>query len=110
MNERAFEDAIAELFRKLNFKVQQTLYSNDGGKDVIAWKDGRKYVIECKRYSASSVTGRRDLQILLAAMHDEKADGALFITTGKFSSSAIKYAEINKIEVFDRDHLPILDL
>jgi restriction endonuclease Mrr len=47
---------------------------------------------------------------LLAAMHDEKADGALFITTGKFSSSAIKYAEINKIEVFDRDHLPILGL
>jgi ssDNA-binding Zn-finger/Zn-ribbon topoisomerase 1 len=108
MDERTFEDAIAELFRRLGYRVEQTPYSNDGGKDAIAWRDEKKYVIECKRYMESGVTGRRDLQILLAAMHDEAADGAFFISTGRFSATAIKYGRANGIELYDHTHLPIL--
>jgi len=108
MDDRTFEDAISELFRKLGYSVKQTPYSNDGGKDAIASRDGKKYVIECKRYREAGVTSRRDLQILLAAMHDEKADGAVFISTGRFSANAIEYGRLNGIELYDHAHLPIL--
>jgi Restriction endonuclease/Topoisomerase DNA binding C4 zinc finger len=108
MDEWCFEDAIAELFRKLGYDVSQTPYTNDGGKDAIAWKDGKKYLIECKRYGVKGITGRPQLSILFAAMHDEKADGAYFITTGRFTSGAIEYGRRKQIELYDRASLPTL--
>jgi len=108
MSPREFEDAVAQLFRKLGYEVEQTPYSNDGGKDAILWKDNKKFVIECKRYSKGQLTGRRDLQILVAAKHDVQADGALFISTGRFARTAIEYARENHITLYDGDHLPIL--
>lgn len=106
MEPKAFEDAIAEAFRKVGFKVSQTSYTRDGGKDAIGWFDGSKAVIECKRYGARSVTGRRDLQILLAAKHDESADIAIFVSTGRFSADALAYARENDIIVCDKNTLP----
>ena len=97
-----------KVFRKLGYRVNQTAYVGDGGKDAIAWKDNRKYVIECKRYSADSSTGRRDLQILLAAKGDEGADEAIFVSTGRFTSTAIEYAKQNRIQIYDRTKLPDL--
>jgi hypothetical protein len=108
MGSREFEDSIVEVFRKLGYRVTQTSYSRDGGKDAIAWKDNRKYVIECKRYNAGSSTGRRDLQILLAAKGDEGADEAIFVSTGRFTSTAIDYAKLNGIQIYDRTRLPDL--
>src|SRR5579871_4525146 len=64
MTPQQFENAIAELFRALGYRVEQTPYSNDGGKDAIAYKDGKKHLIECKRYAPNRSIGRRDLQIL----------------------------------------------
>ena len=108
MSPFVFEDAVARLFMELGYEVEQTPYSNDGGKDAILWKDSKKYVVECKRYGREERTGRRDLQVLLAAMHDAKADGAFFITTGRFARTAIEYARENRIKIYDGDHLPIL--
>jgi hypothetical protein len=39
---REFEDGVAAMFEKLGYSVKQTPYSNDGGKDAIAIKDGKK--------------------------------------------------------------------
>lgn len=108
MGPREFEGAMMKVFRKIGYKVNQTVYVGDGGKDAIAWKDKKKYVIECKRYGTRSSTGRRDLQILLAAKHDVEADGAIFVTTGRLSAPAIAYALGNGIEYYDRDSFPDL--
>lgn len=108
MNPREFEDAVARLFIELGYEVEQTPYSNDGGKDAIVSKEDKKYVVECKRYGRGALTGRRDLQILIAAMHDVKADGAFFISTGRFARTATDYAQENSIRIYDGDHLPIL--
>jgi HJR/Mrr/RecB family endonuclease len=108
MGPQQFENAIAELFRKLGYQVKQTPYSNDGGKDAIAKKNGEKVVIECKRYSASNSIGRRDLQIFAAAMHDVGADRGIYINTGVFTSTAKKYASVNQITLYDRNTLPQL--
>jgi len=108
MSPYEFEDAVARLFMELGYEVHQTPYSNDGGKDAVLLKNGKKYVVECKRYERERMTGRRDLQILVAAKHDVDADGAFFVSTGRFARTAIEYAKGNNITVYDGDHLPIL--
>jgi len=108
MEPREFENAIMKVFRKLEYRVSQTAYVGDGGKDAIAWKGKKKYVIECKRYGNRSATGRRDLQIVLAAKHDVEADGAIFVSTGRLTAPAIAYAKENDIEYYDKDSFPDL--
>jgi ssDNA-binding Zn-finger/Zn-ribbon topoisomerase 1 len=108
MQPRQFENAIAELFRTLGYRVEQTPYSNDGGKDAIAEKDGMKVLIECKKYAADRSIGRRDLQIFAAAIQDEKADGGIYVNTGSFTSTAKEYAKRNRILLYDRNRLPHL--
>jgi hypothetical protein len=102
MNPPDFEDAVADLYRELGYEVKQTPYSNDRGKDAIAWKDGKKYLIECKRYDATNTIGRRDLAILVAAMKEENADGGIYVNTGRFANTAPEYAAQENIELFDR--------
>jgi len=108
MTPRQFEDAIAELFRRLGYKVQQTPFSNDGGKDAIAWKDGRKFLIECKRFSDSTVVGRRDVQIFHSAVVDAQAEEGLYVTTGNYAHTAVEYAAKNKIRIYDGGAIPWL--
>jgi restriction system protein len=108
MNSREFEDAIAALFRELGYEVKQTPYSNDRGKDAVAWKDGKKFLIECKRYEATNPIGRRELQIFVAAMKEENAQGGFYVNTGRFASTAPEYAGQNQIELYDRARLPEL--
>jgi ssDNA-binding Zn-finger/Zn-ribbon topoisomerase 1 len=108
MGHRDFEDAICDVFRKLGYEATRTPFSKDGGKDGILNKDGRKLVLECKRYGAKGKTGRPELQILLAAMMDEQADGAIFVTTGSFTSDALEYARNKKMKLYDRKSLPFL--
>ena len=99
-----FENAIAGLFRNLGFEVKQTPYSNDHGKDAIAWKDGKKYLIECKRYDAQNTIGRRELQIFLAAMKEENVELGFYVNTGRFASTAREYAAQQNIELYDREN------
>jgi len=108
MGPRDFENAMMKVFRRLGYRVNQTAYVGDGGKDAIAWKGKKKYVIECKRYGDRSATGRRDLQILLAAKHDVEADEAIFVSTGRFTAPAVAYARENDIQYYDRDAFPDL--
>jgi restriction system protein len=108
MNWRQFENAIAELFKQLGYDVKQTPFSNDHGKDLIVWKNGDKYLVECKRYNAKNKIGRRDLQILVAAMKEEGAKGGFYINTGCFARTAAVYAQENNIELYDRHKLPVL--
>lgn len=58
MSPQEFEDIVAELFRSLGYDVKQTPYTNDQGKDAIIFKDGKKSLIECKRYSPENKVGR----------------------------------------------------
>ena len=59
----------------MGYDVEQTPYTNDGGRDAVAQKDGRVFLIECKRYAADRTVGRPELQKLFAAMTEANADG-----------------------------------
>jgi hypothetical protein len=49
-----------------------------------------------------------DLQIFVAAMHDENADAGFYINTGIFARTAREYAEKNRVFLYDRLTLPLL--
>jgi len=87
----------------LGYRVEQTPFSNDGGKDAIAWKDGKKFLIECKRYRGANTIGERDLKIFVASMQDEKADGGFYINTGVFTKDATDYGRTHNVRLYDRD-------
>ena len=105
LSPRAFEDLVSDLFRKRGYVVQQTPYSNDRGRDAIARKGGRTYLIECKRYGRERSIGRRDLQIFHSAMTEAEASGGFFVTTGKFGKTAKEFVRGKKIEPIDEKHL-----
>ncbi len=96
-----FEDEIMKMYRALGYRVKQTSYSNDRGKDGIAFKEGEKYLIECKRYEPSKKIGRPHLQKFFAAIYEERAKAGFFITTSSFASTAYEYAEKNRINLID---------
>ena len=100
-----FEDEIARMFARLGYDVTQTSYSNDFGRDIIALKDGKKYLVECKCYAVGGSSGRPVLQKLHSAMVTDGADGGFFVTTGGFSDPARKFSTANKIELIGPDAL-----
>lgn len=101
----AFEDAIADLYRKLGYVVEQTPYSNDRGRDALAQKDGKLYLIECKRYDKSRSVGRRDLQVFYAAIVEDAAAGGFFVTTGQFTKTVDEFVQGKSIELIDGQSL-----
>jgi hypothetical protein len=106
-NPREFENAVAAMFTKLGYSVKQTPYSSDGGKDAVATKDGKKVVIECKRYDKNNLVGRPDLQKFYAAVMEEMADKGIFVTTSGFARTAVEYEYVrsNLIELIDGQKL-----
>lgn len=106
INPRDFEDVIGEMYRRLGYQVKQTPYSNDKGKDLILKKNGKIYLVECKRYSEDNTVGREQLQKFFAAIYQESADMGFFVTTSTFKSTAIEYAkEMGRIELINGTQL-----
>ena len=104
LSPREFEDTIAAMFQRLGYSVQQTPYSRDMGIDVIANKDGHKYIIQCKRYGKNNSVGLSQLKEFFATTIDSKAKG-YFITTGRFTKPAKQYAREHEIEFIDLGQL-----
>lgn len=45
-----FEEAVTKLYNGLGYKAIKTKASNDGGVDVVLYKDNEKIAIQCKAY------------------------------------------------------------
>lgn len=94
-----FEQAVVRLLVQMGYggadgQATVTQQSNDGGIDGIIDQDtlglNRVYV-QAKRYAVENSVGRPELQAFVGALSG-KADGGVFITTGKFSAGARDYA------------------
>ena len=97
-----FEDVVARMFERMGFTVQQTPKVKDGGRDAILTKDGKKFLLECKRYKDGSVSGEPQLRGLHSAMTTDRADGGYFVTAGGFSKDAIAFSKTVKIKLVDQ--------
>ncbi len=105
-----FEDFCADLLTRLGYgRVEKTLYSQDGGRDILIQSPSGLVVVECKHQPNTSI-GRPIVQKLHSAVLTSKAVRGLLVTTGRFTKEANEYAKLlasngTIIEMIDR---PIL--
>ncbi|MFD7965485.1 restriction endonuclease [Streptomyces zaomyceticus] len=104
-----FEKYIAELCRRDGCtKVVVSGKSGDLGADVVGYlADGRKLVIQCKKYAAHRSVPSQDMQKFVGtARLEHSADVALFVTTCRaFTRDALGLALCQDIVALHRDLL-----
>lgn len=99
-----FETYCAELLKRNNFfHVFVTKGSGDFGVDILAEKDGWKYAIQCKNYSAK--VGNHAVQEVYSGKDYYNADIAVVMTNNFFTPAAIETADSLNVELWDRDKL-----
>ncbi|WP_406390842.1 restriction endonuclease [Streptomyces sp. NBC_00887] len=91
-----FEEAVAALCRRDGCTDAEVVGgAGDLGADVVGTTpDGRRLVVQCKRYTAENKVGSQDLQRFggtCYAVHE--AGTAVVVTTGEFTEPARRYAE-----------------
>ena len=73
-----------------------TQQSNDGGIDGIIKEDQLGFssiYIQAKQWAVDQTVGKPEIQKFVGALQGQQAQKGLFITTAKFSSGALQYAE-----------------
>ncbi|MFD6433688.1 restriction endonuclease [Streptomyces venezuelae] len=92
----AFEQAVADLcVRDACQDVEVVGGACDLGADVLAVApDGRRIVVQCKRYGEDNKVGSQDLQRFGGTCFTvHEADVAALVTTSDFTAPALEYAE-----------------
>ena len=99
-----FEEYVANLYKKMGYTIEEvTKKSGDQGADVIAFKDNIKYVIQVKFYN--NPVGNKAVQEVVASIGMYNADIGIVITNSTFTSSAVKLAQANNIELVDGEKI-----
>lgn len=99
-----FEHFCASILKKNGFvNVQVTQESGDQGIDIIAYKDGIKYGIQCKCYSQN--IGNKSVQEAYAGKSFYNCHVGAVFTNRYFTKSAKELAARNQILLWDRDQL-----
>lgn len=91
-----FEQAIAGLCERDGCtRVEVVGGAGDLGADVLALTpDGRRVVIQCKRYGEENKVGSQDLQRFGGTCFTvHEADVAVLVTTSDFTAPALEYAD-----------------
>ncbi|MBT2440310.1 restriction endonuclease [Streptomyces sp. ISL-36] len=104
MNPRDFEQAIAYLCQRDGCRDARVVGgAGDLGADVIATApDGRRVVIQCKRYGPTTKVGSPDLQRFGGTCYTvHGAHVATVVTTSVFTRPAAEYARQHRIRLFD---------
>jgi len=104
MEGHEFEQFTADLLRKLGYeRVEVTPGSGDQGVDVIAVKNGKRYAIQCKRYSQK--LGNKPVQEVYAGKAIYGCSVAVVLTNNYFTDGAKEAARAVGVELWDRDTL-----
>ena len=99
-----FEYFCANLLRKNGYiNVTVTQGSGDQGVDLIAYRDGIKYGIQCKCYSSD--IGNKAVQEVFAGKAFYECHVGIVLTNRYFTKSAIELAKKNGIILWDRTKL-----
>ena len=98
-----FENYFATILLKLGYEASVTKASNDDGGDIIATKNNKRYVFQCKNYT--DTVGNKAIQEVYTAKGIYKCDEAVVITNNYYTKSAKKEAEILSVMLWDRDIL-----
>jgi len=103
-----YEQHIANVFSSLGWDAYATSGSGDQGADVIAEKNGLKFVIQCKLYSKP--VGNKAVQEVTSARDYYNAAGSVVVSNQSYTKSAMQLAEsqnvwlLNDTQIEDFNH------
>jgi restriction system protein len=97
-----FERLIAEFYRRKGAAVATRGGSMaDGGVDLsVTYPKGERLIVQCKHWKSRHV-GVKPLRELWGVLQDERADGAIFVTSGSFTAEALAFAHGKQLELID---------
>lgn len=97
-----FEDFVdKKVFSKLGYETQRVGGSGDGGIDIVAKKDGKKYLIQCKDWNVNHASPV-DVSRLHSAVIRERADKGIFVAVGGYTTQArAEFEKEPKMELID---------
>lgn len=95
-----FEAMLAEAFRRQGFRVTErhTAGGPDGGIDLRLDKAGAETLVQCKHWRKTRV-GVKVVRELRGIVASEAAESGIVVTSGRFTSAAIRFAETNPIRL-----------
>ena len=111
LSPRNLEYLIAALWRRMGYNTSVTKVTRDGGKDVVALREGpgrsERTLIECRQWDSHiPVSAPREM---VGVMADERANMGVIVAPGGFTEgtgSATEYAErIRTVELVDGSQL-----
>jgi restriction system protein len=101
-----YEYLCAEEFNKNQWDAKATQGSSDQGVDVIAKKDGKTLVAQCKRFAKP--VGNKAVQEVVAGMKYYEATEGVVIAPNGFTNSAINLAKANNIKLIHHTEINTL--
>ncbi|NHC41057.1 hypothetical protein G6549_13865 [Bacillus sp. MM2020_1] len=98
-----FEYYLKELYLSRGYAAEVTNASGDYGADLLLKKDGKKIVVQAKRYSKD--VGIKAVQEVIGAKSYYKADEAWVVSNSYFTKAAKELAKKGSVMLVDRDTL-----
>jgi restriction system protein len=108
MTGRDFEIYCRDTLQDAGWRAALTPGSGDQGADIIAEKDGRRVVIQCKFYNGT--VGNKAVQEAYAAAAFQDASYAVVVTNSVFTKSAHQLAHKNGVLLMHHTDLTRLSL
>jgi restriction system protein len=100
-----FEGYLAEYFRRRGAAVTYRGGSSaDGGVDLVIEDASGRRILQAKHWKAGRV-GVVPLRALWGVRSDEGAQGAICVTSGRFTPDALRFAEGKRLELIDGEQL-----
>jgi restriction system protein len=105
MSWKQFELLVADAYRRQGYEVEFSMGTGpDGGVDLTLRRDGRVSLVQCKRWKTYSV-GAPVIREMFGVLTAERADEAIIVTTGEFTSEARSFAEGKPIRLLNGQDL-----
>jgi HJR/Mrr/RecB family endonuclease len=98
-----FEILLKRLFEAMGFSVQITGRSGDQGGDLIANRNGKRFLVQAKRY-AGSVSNSAVQQAVAAKTHYD-CSSAVVVSTGEYTKGARELAKSNSVQLIGKSEL-----
>ncbi|NBA95242.1 restriction endonuclease [Pseudomonas sp. R5(2019)] len=95
-----FERMTGEALRRQGYLVEETKKGPDGGVDLVLRMNDELFLVQCKQWKAQRVSVQvvRELYGVMAA---QGATGGFVVTSGAFTSEAMKFASGTNIQLID---------
>lgn len=99
MSWRELEQLVSEAYRRQGYEVEETGRGGaDGGVDLVLRRDGRLSLVQCKHWRTQRV-GVPVVREQFGLLTHHRADAAIIVTTGDFTTEAAAFAEGKPIEL-----------